>query len=160
MTVPTPYTHAVLRVTKGIARRGRRPAPGQAAIEFAVVLPVLLLIGLLTVDVGRVMFDYIGLRAAAMEGAKYGALRPEATEAEIVQRVDEHFLPNPPPAGRDVSTAEPDANCVSPDPPDGFYTVTVTREFQPVAVAALQSLAPGTDWILTVSSTARTRCMT
>ena len=160
MTTRLLFIHAASRLAKGIARRGRRPAPGQAAIEFAVVLPVLLLIALVAVDVGRVMFDYVGLRAAAMEGAKLGAKHPDDS-ADIEQRVVDHFQPNPAPAGLNV-TANADAACSGPNSvgQDGFVTVTATREFRPVAVAALQSLAPTTNWILTVSSTARTRCMT
>jgi Flp pilus assembly protein TadG len=143
-----------------IAHRVRRPLPGQAAIEFALILPVLVLLGLLTVDVGRVTFDYIGLRNAAMEGAIYGALHPGDTSA-AAQRVRDHFLPNPVPPGLAVTvTAEASCSQLTSTDADPSVSVTVTREFRPVSLVALQSLAPGTDWILTVQSTANARCMT
>ena len=139
--------------------RVRRSARGQATIEFALVLPVMLLIALGAMDVGRVFFDYIGLRNAAIEGAIYGSRNLNATPDEIKQRVREHFLPNPPPAGLDVPTAVQDGSCASVDGV-GFVTVTATRPFSPLSLAALEYVAPGTDWTFTVSSTAKTRCMT
>src|SRR5262249_28164011 len=52
--------------------RGER---GQGLVEFAVAMPLLLLILLGTIDMGRVFFDYIEMRQAAVEGATYGARR-------------------------------------------------------------------------------------
>ncbi|MHB8440125.1 MAG: TadE/TadG family type IV pilus assembly protein [Acidimicrobiales bacterium] len=49
---------------------------GQALVEFAVILPVLLLVLLAAIDFGRLFFLYIGLNDAAREGAAYGANQP------------------------------------------------------------------------------------
>lgn len=142
-----------LRTTGGI----RRSARGQATIEFALVLPVMLLIALGAVDVGRVFFDYIGIRTAAMEGAIYGSRNSDSSIPDIEQRVRDHFSPTVP-SGL-VPTANRDANC-SDVGLTGFVTVTVTRPFSPLSLAALQFLAPDGGWVFTVRSTAKTRCMT
>lgn len=143
--------------TRGRVRRSIR---GQATIEFALALPVMLLIALGAVDVGRVFHDYIGIRTAAMEGAMYGARHP-ADKSGAEQRVRDHF-PNTVPAGL-VPTAASVGDCTSIDEAGdeaGFFTVTVTRDFSPLSLAALQYLAPDTDWVFTVQATAKTRCMT
>ena len=148
-----------MRGTRSWRGRARR---GQATIEFAVMLPLMLLLCLGAIDVGRVFFDYIGIRAAAMEGARYGAYRP-TDSAGAEARVREHFSGSGP-AGLAV-TASPTGNCqtVSTDgstATSGLFTVTVTTDFIPLTLAALQALAPGTDWDMTVQATASTRCMT
>ncbi|MDQ2654194.1 MAG: pilus assembly protein [Chloroflexota bacterium] len=148
----------------GVMRRltagARRSTPGQAIIEFCLVLPVILLIALATVDAGRFVFDYIGLRNAAMEGAIYGSLHPTDL-AGAEQRVRQHFLPNPVPAGLTVSR-NADGSCSGTGSvgQNGFITVAVSREFSPLSLAALQYLGPGADWEFTVQSTAKARCMT
>ena len=48
-------------------------------MEFAIVLPVFLLLLVAAVDVGRVFFTYIDANNAAREGAAYGAANPALT---------------------------------------------------------------------------------
>ena len=50
-----------------------RPARGQALVEFALVLPVMLLLLLLAVDFGRLFFTYIAVNNAAREATSYAA---------------------------------------------------------------------------------------
>lgn len=142
-----------------IAKTVQRSQRGQSVIEFAIVLPVLLLIALGAVDVGRVFFDYIGLRAAAMDAALYGARFPDDS-ATIRQQVGNHFRPNPLPAGTGVTVAV-DGTCIgiANIHTPGFVTVTVTREFRPISFTALQFLADGMNWTFTVSPTAKARCL-
>ena len=52
---------------------------GQALVEFALIVPVLVLILLITVDFGRLFFTYIQVNNAAREGASYGSLNPTST---------------------------------------------------------------------------------
>jgi hypothetical protein len=47
-------------------------------VEFALVLPVVLLILLLTIDVGRLYYGWVNLQNAARIGANYAALHPTA----------------------------------------------------------------------------------
>ncbi len=46
---------------------------GQAAVELAMMAPVLLLILLTIIDFGRVMYFYMGVVGAARAGAQYGS---------------------------------------------------------------------------------------
>ena len=58
---------------------------GQAIVEFAVVLPVLILIVLGIAVLGKMFFDYLTVQNAAREGARAAAVGK--TDAEIVQIV-------------------------------------------------------------------------
>ncbi len=46
---------------------------GQAMVEFALVFPLLLLLTVGVIEVGRILFSYSAIIAAAREGARYGA---------------------------------------------------------------------------------------
>jgi hypothetical protein len=56
--------------------RWRRVRRGQGLVEFAIILPVLVLILLGTIDFGRVLFSWIQVMNAAREGAAYAAFNP------------------------------------------------------------------------------------
>ncbi len=49
---------------------------GQAIVEFALILPVFLLVLLIAVDFGRLYFSLIGIHNAAREGAAFAAESP------------------------------------------------------------------------------------
>ena len=49
---------------------------GQALVEYALILPVLLLLLLGIIEFGVVVFSYDTIANAAREGARYGAVRP------------------------------------------------------------------------------------
>jgi hypothetical protein len=74
------------------AARGRRAAAwrsqlGQDAVEFAIILPLLLLVFLGVADFSRIMFSAITISNAAREGARYGAFFPNdpaGTEAAVI----------------------------------------------------------------------------
>jgi hypothetical protein len=53
-----------------------RRSRGQSVAEFAVVLPIMLLILAGAVDLGRVFYAYVAVENAAKEGALYGARHP------------------------------------------------------------------------------------
>ena len=52
---------------------------GQELVEFAIILPLLLLIVFGAVDLGRLFHAYITISNAAREGARYGIIYPEDT---------------------------------------------------------------------------------
>ncbi len=52
----------------------RRGARAQAALEFALAMPVLLLLILGVLDAGRVVIAAVSLNNAAREGARYAAM--------------------------------------------------------------------------------------
>jgi Flp pilus assembly protein TadG len=70
-----------------IARRSAARTRGQALVEFAITTPLLLLLFMGAVDVGRLLFVSVALEEAAQEGALYAALKPGVTQSEIEGRV-------------------------------------------------------------------------
>jgi Flp pilus assembly protein TadG len=69
--------------------RGRDRSRGQSVVEFALVLPILLLLLAATVDFGRLFYAYVAVQNAAKEGALYGARSPLCDDATNVN------CPNP-----------------------------------------------------------------
>jgi Flp pilus assembly protein TadG len=61
---------------------------GQNLLEFALILPVLLVILSGLLDLGRLYFSYVAVTDAAGEGATYAALCPDDT-AGIVARAQD-----------------------------------------------------------------------
>lgn len=56
--------------------RARHRSRGQALAEFAISLPILLLVVGLTVDFGRVYYYDLSIRDAAFAAARYGGMNP------------------------------------------------------------------------------------
>ena len=68
-------------------RRAYGREQGQATVELAVTMTLLLLVMLSALDLGRVFFSYIAVVNAAREGARYGAeMRDPGAIAPAVQR--------------------------------------------------------------------------
>ena len=63
-----------------------RSARGNQLAEFSIVLPLLLILALGAVDLGRGLMSYMELEQAAQEGALFGSFRPES-HAAIATRV-------------------------------------------------------------------------
>jgi Flp pilus assembly protein TadG len=125
-------------------------ARGQSLVEMAIALPVLLLILLGTIDLGRVFFDYIGLRNATTEGATYAARDPTDTSG-ITTAVTDSGVPS----GTTVSVSTTGA-CTTAG---GTGTVTVQADsvFRPLTTAYFAQFGLDT-WNLSSSSTMR--CLT
>jgi Flp pilus assembly protein TadG len=68
--------HAGGQVVGSTRPRWRR---GQALVEMALILPLLMLLLLMAIDFGRIFFSYIEITNAAREGAAYAALFPTDT---------------------------------------------------------------------------------
>ncbi|MGC9361190.1 MAG: TadE/TadG family type IV pilus assembly protein [Anaerolineae bacterium] len=67
-----------------IARHRQR---GQELVEFALILPLLLLLMVGIFEFGYVVFAYNTLSNAVREGARYGSVHPESTDA-IIERAE------------------------------------------------------------------------
>lgn len=96
---------------------------GQSLVELTLILPVLLLVVLVTVDLGRAYFDYISILAAAENGVKV-ASHAAKTDAEITNAVVSE------PDG--TITISPSSVTISPSPTRASgqqVTVTVERPF-------------------------------
>lgn len=55
----------------------KRTARGQSLVEFALLLPILLLLAVMLLDLGRAIYYYSVIYNAAREGARYGIIHPE-----------------------------------------------------------------------------------
>jgi hypothetical protein len=53
---------------------------GQGMVEFALVLPLLVLVLLLAIDLGRVFFGWVSITNASRVGANYAAIYPDSWE--------------------------------------------------------------------------------
>jgi Flp pilus assembly protein TadG len=94
------------------ARAGRR---GQSLTEFALTLPVVLLIVLFGLDFGRVFLGWVTLTNAAREAANFAAMNPTAwgTSPSVTLQAEYARL---------VSAETAGANCTMPNPvPDPTF---------------------------------------
>jgi len=66
------------RRSLGERLRPRRRSRGQSLVEFALVLPVLLLTIVIALDFGRAFFAWVGVTNASRAGAAYAASNPKA----------------------------------------------------------------------------------
>jgi Flp pilus assembly protein TadG len=68
--------------------RRLRGRDGQATVEMALVVPVLVLLLFGIAEFGRLLFAYATIQDAAWAGARLGVI-PGTTTAQIVQQVDQ-----------------------------------------------------------------------
>jgi len=139
----------------------RRTLPAQALVEFAVVLPVLLLLVGGAIDFGRLFYTRVSIENAAKEGAFFGASHPRcdvsqsscADPSNVKWHVENEAL-----AANPVTTTVeciragsgvPLVNCAE----DDSYRVTVEHRFLLVTPILSGLFGSGVD--LTTSATAR-----
>ena len=70
--------------------KGHAPDRGAVAVEFALLLPLLLLIAFGIIDFGRALNAQITLTQAAREGARLAALNQPNVVSRIVQKLPHH----------------------------------------------------------------------
>jgi hypothetical protein len=75
----------MLVILKRLAGRPRKGQDGQSLVEFALVIPIFLLVLFAIVDFGMAFHAWITVTNSAREGARIGSVR--ATSGEIEQRV-------------------------------------------------------------------------
>jgi Flp pilus assembly protein TadG len=97
--------------------------------------PILLLLLLGTIDVGRLFFGYVDMTNAVREGAGYAAHRPAETE-EIVRRVTRH-ADGLPAAAIQISCSN--GSCASAVAGDRV-TVSASWTFEPLTGAFLSAI--------------------
>jgi len=116
--------------------RRRQSNRGQSLLEFAIILPVLLVIVAGVLDIGRLYFSYVAVTDAASEGVAYAATHP-TNESLIVARA------------RDASNMTADESeivfqcptCPAVGSGD-TVTVTVTYSFT-LATPIVNAIVPG-----------------
>jgi PKD repeat protein len=75
MVLPERLLASRLRAAKRHLLKSKRLS-GQSLVEFALVLPLLIVLLVMAVDFGRLYFSYIQINNAAREGAAFGAASP------------------------------------------------------------------------------------
>jgi Flp pilus assembly protein TadG len=75
----------MLAILKRFSGRPRKREDGQSLVEFALVIPIFLLVLFAIVDFGMAFHAWITVTNSAREGARVGAVR--ASSADIEQRV-------------------------------------------------------------------------
>ena len=74
-------------------RLSKRTSRGQSLVETALILPIIVLLLLLGIDLGRVFFTSIDLRNAAHEATMLGGTVPDSTCADMKATVDRQIRP-------------------------------------------------------------------
>jgi len=97
---------------------------GQELVEFALVLPLLLLVVFGVLDLGRVFHSAITITNAAREGARYAMLHPD--DVMEIQNVTLAEAEN---SGIDMSTSFVDVICLSDCSSGTPIRVTVEYNF-------------------------------
>ena len=69
-------------------RSTARSSRGQALVETALILPIIILLLLMGIDLGRVFFTSIDLRNAAHEATMVGGTEPDAVCGDLEDTVD------------------------------------------------------------------------
>jgi len=118
-TTPTAPTNRALKAANTPAPVRRRKSRGQSLAEFAMTLPLALLMVLFGLDFGRVFLGWVALNNAAREAANYAAMNPDALTLPYNLTVQAEY-------SRLVQTEASSINCtlVSPVPAPTFGSGT------------------------------------
>jgi Flp pilus assembly protein TadG len=107
--------------------RFRRSECGAALVEFAIVLPVLLLLVFGIIDLGRLLYTYNNLTSAVREGARLAAVQQDpttgASQQAVRDRVTQYVVSFGGNAGPPNVTVTPSAAY----PSTQFVTVAITN---------------------------------
>lgn len=106
-------------------RRLRRNCDGTAAIEFGLVLPLLIIVLVGIVDYGQIYFTRLTMTNAAREGARVGVTLPETeAQAAAVARATAYL---------EQAGVEAVVTATTPSQSNPTVTITVTIEpFEPL----------------------------
>lgn len=141
-----------LRVGRGHFGRAHRHERGAAAVEFALLLPLLLALLLGTVEMGLAMYDKNVLTHASREGARAGIVlrNPKLSAAEISSIVLQNsqtslisLLPTEPPQVTVLQS--------SPAAYPNTLQVTVRYTFRGFLLSSLMK-ALGSSWVIQAST--------
>jgi Flp pilus assembly protein TadG len=100
----------------------RRENRGQSLVEWALVLPILILIVVVVFDVGRGVYYYSAVHNAAREGARYGIVQPddttgiEAAARRLAVGMDSSMLT--------ITTTQPDTKTIRVQVSYNFIPIT------------------------------------
>jgi len=133
---------------------------GQSLVEFALGVPLILLLLLGTLDFGQVFFEYIQLRNAVREGASYGARNP-LDDTQIRTIVREHAGISGEGSkisglGNSAISITRNAGCCTVGDP-ATITVSATKDYKPIITGFFQRFGLGT---VTLAASSKAKVMT
>ena len=142
--------HSMRRTTRAKRQDRRRAAHerGAAAVEFALVLPVLLAVLMGVVEMGLALYDKAVLTHASREGARAGIVlrNPKLSTSEIsaivLQRTQASLISLMPANPPQVTVLQS-----SPAAYPNTLQVSVQYTFQGIALGSLMQ-AMGTPWVI------------
>ncbi|MEW5796521.1 MAG: TadE family protein [Candidatus Zixiibacteriota bacterium] len=108
---------------------------GNAVVEFALVLPILLLVLFGITELGRMIMTANVLNTASREGARLAAVSPVSDSLSVQARVMEVL---------EAASVEPSAIVVVYDPGTHTVRVQVTTEFEILSRSVLPEVLRGT----------------
>ena len=117
--------------------KGRRHTTGQGMVEFALMLPVLVLFLVGVFDLGRAFHALITLNNAGREAARYGTLHNndldvlDGMRAAALQEAQDSGIEIADPV-EDIALTCPDAGTVAPCARDTHLRVVITYDYQPL----------------------------
>lgn len=76
LRAPERQSHHQISVLERLKQRPRGKSKGQALAEFAISLPIILLVVGITVDFGRVYYYDLAIRDASFAAARYAGMNP------------------------------------------------------------------------------------
>lgn len=136
-----------------MSRKTTHRQGGQTLIEFAIVLPVLILILAVILDLGRAIYYYSVITNVAREGARYGSVTTGATNAQIQAHAQTYAY------GTGIQTSNITVSIVTTDVsiggttrPETNVNVSVSYDYVPITPFVDRLLSGG---FITISSLAR-----
>jgi Flp pilus assembly protein TadG len=134
----------------------KRQAPGQSMVEFGLILPIILLIIIIFIDLGRIVYYYSALNNAVREGARYGIVTSFASstarQTEIRNKVAHYAVALP----LDVSKVSIYCDRVegnTPNPCTDYVTVKAVIELPPIIPYFAQLIGAGSTYKIRSIST-------
>lgn len=129
---------------------------GQSLVEFALTIPILLLVIFVFLDLGRAVYYYSALNNAVREGARYATVTLFSSNADRetkVRQVVQDFAVSMPIAASDIQVYCDQSTSNFSNPCSNYVTVAAQFQFQPVTFFLAQIVGQGSTIPLNSQST-------
>ncbi len=119
----------------------RRKYAGQSLVEFALIIPLIILLFTVFLDLGRGVYYHISLTSAVREGARYATVNPTQTAAQrtAVENVIRAKM-------QSVNTTQLTITVTPPNLCCNVMRIQAQLQFRPVT-PGLQTIVRGTNGI-------------